>query len=89
MELNLGSAYDEETGKFKAPSGGLYLLFVSIGVHDYWWSVIKLMHNDIVKDIGFHNSGNDNDKNQVTTATQLLLSERDTIGLGEVVEVLI
>ena len=79
VDLNIGNGYDVTNGKFKAPSEGLYLFHVSTGVYDKSWANTELIHNGVVKDIGWPDSGNHFDRNQVTTATPLNLTRNDVV----------
>lgn len=79
VDLNIGSGYDVTSGKFKAPLEGLYLFHASTGVINRSWATIELIHNGKIKDIGWPDSGDHNDRNHVTTATPLNLKGNDVV----------
>ncbi|CAG2237350.1 unnamed protein product [Mytilus edulis] len=77
--LNIGSAYNGITGKFTAPSDGLYLFHVSTGAHDRTHASVQLVLNGHVKNIGWADSAEHTDRTFVTIVTPLILRKNDTV----------
>jgi hypothetical protein len=61
VDLNIGNGYDKKTGKFTTPSSGLYVFHVTTGSLDSSHSIVELVVNNVVKDIGWADSMDHND----------------------------
>ncbi|XP_048761091.2 uncharacterized protein LOC125670145 isoform X1 [Ostrea edulis] len=79
VELNLGKGYDVITGKFVTPDSGLYAFHVTSVSFDSSWSTVKLMLDGVVKNVGFSDSGNHNDRASSSTFTILSLEKNQTV----------
>lgn len=79
VELNLGKGYDVVTGKFVTPDSGLYAFHVTSVSFDSSWSTVKLMLDGVVKNVGFSDSGNHNDRASSSTFTILSLEKNQTV----------
>jgi hypothetical protein len=79
VDLNLGKGYDVISGKFIAPDSGLYAFHVTTVSYDKSWSTVKLMLDGAVKNVGFADSGNHNDRASSSTFTILSLEINQTV----------
>jgi len=79
IDLNIGNGYDKTTGKFTTPSSGLYVFHVTTGSFDRSHSIVELVVNNVVKDIGWADSMDHEDRAVSTTATPVSLNEGDVV----------
>ena len=79
VDLNIGNGYDKKTGKFTTPSSGLYVFHVTTGSLDSSHSIVELVVNNVVKDIGWADSMDHNDRAVSSTATPVTLNEGDVV----------
>jgi hypothetical protein len=79
VNLNDGNGYTKATGTFTAPSSGLYVFHVSTGVYDRTHASIQLVLNGNVRNIGWADSADHNDRTFATTVTPLQLKKGDVV----------
>ena len=77
VNLNDGDGYNKATGKFTAPSSGLYVFHVSTGAMDRTHAVIELVLNRNVRNIAWADSADHTDRTFATTVTPLRLKKGD------------
>jgi hypothetical protein len=79
VDLNDGNGYNKADGTFTAPSGGLYVFHVSTGAIDRSHAAMELVLNGKVRNIGFADSADHNDRTYATTVTPLRLKKGDVV----------
>ena len=79
IETNAGNAYNSATGKFTAPGDGMYVFHTSTAAYDKSWSTIEIVKNGEIKDIGFVDAGNHDDRALSSTMTILSLKKGDVV----------
>ena len=79
IETNSGNAYNSATGKFTAPGDGMYVFHTSTAAYDKSWSTIEIVKNGEIKDIGFVDAGNHDDRALSSTMTILSLKKGDVV----------
>ena len=79
IETNAGNAYNSATGKFTAPGEGMYVFHTTTPAYDKSWSTIEIVKNGAVKDIGFADAMDHNDRALSSTMTILSLKKGDVI----------
>ena len=78
IETNAGNAYNSATGKFTAPGEGMYVFHTSTPAYDKSYCTIEIVKNGIVKDIGFADAFEHNDR-ALSSTTILSLKKGDVI----------
>ena len=79
VDLNIGNGYDKKTGKFTTPSSGLYVFHITTGSFDISHSIVELVVNNVVKDIGWADSMSHRDRAASSTATPVSLNKGDVV----------
>ena len=79
IETNAGNAYNSATGKFTAPGDGMYVFHTSTPAHDKSHCTIEIVKNGVVKDIGWADAMDHNDRALSSTMTILSLKKGDVV----------
>jgi hypothetical protein len=79
IETNIGNGYDVTTGYFVVPEGGVYAFHVTTVARDKSHCSVELVKNEIVKDIGWADAMDHNDRASSSIFTVLQVNEGDVI----------
>ena len=79
IETNAGNAYNSATGKFIAPVDGMYVFHTTTPAYDKTCCTIEVVKNGAVKNIGFADAMDHNDRALSSTMTILSLEKGDVV----------
>nr|CBX41667.1 putative C1q domain containing protein MgC1q18 [Mytilus galloprovincialis] len=79
VDLNNGNGYNKANGEFTVPSSGLYVFHVSTGAYDRSYASVELVSQGRIRNIGWADSGDHNDRTFATTVTPLQLNKGDVV----------
>ncbi|XP_061181492.1 complement C1q-like protein 3 [Saccostrea echinata] len=79
VETNIGNGYDVTSGNFVVPENGVYAFHITTVAKDKSHCSVQLVKNDIVKDIGWADAMNHNDRASSSTFTILNVKEGDIV----------
>ncbi|XP_062582348.1 cerebellin-1-like isoform X3 [Saccostrea cucullata] len=79
VETNVGNGYDVKSGKFTAPESGVYVIHTTTVAVDRSACTIEIVKNGVIKDIGFADAYDHNDRASSSTLTILNLKKGDVV----------
>lgn len=79
VETNAGKGYDARSGQFTAPESGAYVFHTSTTAYDKSHSIIEVVKNGQVKDIGWADAMDHIDRAVASTMTILSLTKGDVV----------
>ncbi|XP_063414789.1 C1q-related factor-like [Mytilus trossulus] len=79
VDLNNGNGYNKANGEFTAPTSGLYVFHVSTGAVDKSHASVELIVQGKIRNIGWADSMDHNDRTFVTSVTPLQLNKGDVV----------
>ncbi|XP_062577663.1 complement C1q-like protein 4 [Saccostrea cucullata] len=79
VETNIGNGYDARSGKFTAPESGVDVFHTSTTAFDKSHSIVEIVKNNAIKDIGWADAMDHNDRAPASTMTILNLKKGDIV----------
>lgn len=79
IETNIGNGYDITTGYFVVPEDGVYAFHVTTVVRNKSHCSVELVKNEVVKDVGWADAMDHDDRASSSTFTVLTVKEGDVI----------
>ncbi|XP_061180084.1 complement C1q-like protein 4 isoform X2 [Saccostrea echinata] len=79
VETNIGNGYDARSGKFIAPENGVYVIHTTTVAYDRSYSIIEIVQNGVIKDIGLADAFDHADRASSSTLTILNLKKGDVV----------
>ncbi|XP_062582327.1 complement C1q-like protein 4 [Saccostrea cucullata] len=79
VETNIGNGYDVKSGKFTAPESGVYVIHTTTVAYDRSYSIIEVVKNGVIKDIGLADAYHHDDRAASSTLTILNLKKGDVV----------
>ncbi|XP_061180510.1 complement C1q-like protein 4 [Saccostrea echinata] len=79
VETNIGNGYDAKSGKFIAPESGVYVIHTTTVAFDRSYSIIEIVQNGVIRDVGLADAYNHSDRASSSTLTILNLKKGDVV----------